>query len=230
MASEYFRAIRRHLYFGVAVLTAGSVGATIGFMLAGVVTAFYGWGLIVQNSRRNANKLNMLVDAIANNDFSLKFSGRHLSFDERTINSALNRMADILRHEKINTAQREQFYSLILNCVKTGIVAIDERGYVVQTNDEALKTLNMNVFTHLRQLNRIDPQLETTLANIEPGERKHISLMNGTRETHLIVRTSKTVHVLRFLKRLLRRLRARYDATFSRRQFQDRVYHIGHID
>ena len=40
----------------------------------------------------------------------------------------------------------------------------------------------------------------------------------------------KTAHVLRFLKRLLRRLRARYDATFSRRQFQDRVYHIGHID
>lgn len=199
MVSEVFRAVKRHLLFGISMLVIGCfltewcvIQHKFLLGLFSVFLIIYGIVLIIIHSRRNVRKLGFLIDAIANNDFSMKFSGRFLTTEEQTVNESLNKISDILRLEKINTAQREQYYSIIINSVKTGIVAIDDRGYVVQTNDEALRILGLTVFTHIRQLNRIDIQLESMLNSILTNERRHISFTNGNRETHLIVRVSNT--------------------------------------
>lgn len=60
---------------------------------------------------------------------------------------------------KSETAQQEKYYELILDCVNTGILVLNDNGAVYQKNSEALRLLGLNVFTHVSQLNRVDPRL-----------------------------------------------------------------------
>ena len=104
----------------------------------------------------NAKNLLFLLDAIENNDTSIHFSEDVMGKNQLLVNRALNRVAHILYQVKHETAQREKYYELILDCVNTGIVVFNDRGAVYQKNREALRLLGLEVFTHVRQLERTD--------------------------------------------------------------------------
>jgi nitrogen fixation/metabolism regulation signal transduction histidine kinase len=75
----------------------------------------------------------------------------------------VNRTARILHNVKSETAQREKYNELILDCVNTGIIVLNDNGAVYQKNNEALRLLGLEVFTHVRQLSRVDAHLTDTL-------------------------------------------------------------------
>ena len=63
-----------------------------------------------------------------------------------------------------------------MNQVNTGIIVEDDKGNIFQTNNEALRLLGLTVFTHARQLGRIDENLERLISDVRPGEKHQISL------------------------------------------------------
>lgn len=97
-----------------------------------------------------------MLDAIENNDTAIHFSETDGTEDNRLVNRSLNRVARILHNVKSETAQREKYYELILDCVNTGIIVLNDNGAVYQKNNEALRLLGLEVFTHVRQLSRVD--------------------------------------------------------------------------
>ena len=99
--------------------------------------------------RHHVRKVLFMLDAIENNDNAIHFSETENTADARLVNRALNRVAHILYNVKSETAQQEKYYELILDCVNTGILVLNDNGAVYQKNSEALRLLGLNVFTHV---------------------------------------------------------------------------------
>ena len=113
--------------------------------------------------KRNAQKVAFMFDAIDNSDYAFK----------------------------AEAIQKEKYYELIMNQVNTGIIVEDDKGNIFQTNNEALRLLGLTVFTHARQLGRIDENLERLISDVRPGEKHQISFINERGTVHLSVRVSE---------------------------------------
>ena len=140
--------------------------------------------------RHHVRKVLFMLDAIENNDNAIHFSETENTADARLVNRALNRVAHILYNVKSETAQQEKYYELILDCVNTGILVLNDNGAVYQKNTEALRLLGLNVFTHVSQLNRVDPRLSSLLANCRPGDKLQMPFNNERGTVNMSVRVS----------------------------------------
>lgn len=140
--------------------------------------------------RKHVQKVLFMLDAIENNDNAIHFPEIKESSDTRLVNAALNRVARILYNVKNETAQQEKYYELILECVNTGIVVLNDNGAVYQKNSEALRLLGLSVFTHVSQLNRIDAHLARTLTDCQPGDKQQVPFNNERATVHLSIRVS----------------------------------------
>lgn len=145
--------------------------------------------------RRHTRRVLFLLDAIENNDNTLHFAEGGDYDDDRLVNRALNRVAHILYNVKAETAQREKYYELILDCISTGVLVLNDNGAVYQKNGEALRLLGLNILTHVSQLNRVDARLARTIASCRPGDRLQAAFSNERATVNLSVRVSDiTVH------------------------------------
>ena len=140
--------------------------------------------------RRHTRKVLFMLDAIENSDTSVHFSETDGTEDNRLVNRSLNRVARILHNVKSETAQREKYYELILDCVNTGIIVLNDNGAVYQKNNEALRLLGLEVFTHVRQLSRVDAHLTDTLTACRPGDKFQAAFGNERGTVNLSVRVS----------------------------------------
>ena len=149
----------------------------------------------VRDYRRHTRKLLFLLEAIENNDTSIRFTepGRHDKEPEHSVNEALNRLATMLHRIKQQTAQQEKYYELILECAGSGILVINRRGDICQKNSEALRLLSMEVLTHLDQLNRISPPLSQQLHNCCGGDILQASYSNRQGEVTLAIHVRQII-------------------------------------
>ena len=109
--------------------------------------------------RTHVKQVLFMIDALENNDNSFHFPEEYGTPESRQINQALNRVGHILYNVKAETAQQEKYYELILDFVSTGLLVLNDNGAVYQKNKEALRLLGLNIFTHIRQLSKVDATL-----------------------------------------------------------------------
>jgi Signal transduction histidine kinase involved in nitrogen fixation and metabolism regulation len=189
--------ILKQLSVLLILLTTATVFATIAAIenrwlwFAIAVTA---WVIIFfamkKKYRRNAQKVAFLFDSIDNGDQAFRYAEQGVSSTDKMVNMSLNRIYKILFQTKSEIVQKEKYYELIMNSVNTGIVVIDDRGYVFQTNNEALRLLGVNVFTHVSQLMKIDETLAETIRDIHAGEKHQASFTNERGTRHLLLQVS----------------------------------------
>ncbi|MBQ8672612.1 MAG: ATP-binding protein [Bacteroides sp.] len=151
-----------------------------------VVAAWWQYALY----RSNARKVLFMLDAIENNDSSIHFGEETTNRDEQLVNKALNRMMQILCHVKSETVQQEKYYEIILDCISTGVLVINEEGAVYQKNNELLRLLGMEIFTHVRQLARVDNELMEAVMHCRPGNKLQTTFSNERGTVSLAIRVS----------------------------------------
>ena len=151
---------------------------------------FYAVRLMKSLYHRNAEKVAFILDAIDNSDHTVKYDENPLYSSDRLVNASLNRITQILFQAKMDAVQKEKYYELIMNSVSTGILVIDDRGYVFQTNNEALRLLGLSVLTHCTQINRVDEKLGELITHIQAGAKQQISFNNERGAVHLSIRVS----------------------------------------
>lgn len=179
------------------IWAAVTVGTVIflqnGFVVFSVI-AVIAWVVLLraiyQTSRRNVKKVALMFDSIDNADYAFKFATDHGSSDDLLVNTSLNRMIQILLRARSDAMQKGKYYELIINSVNTGIIVLDEKGNVYQTNREVLRLFGLSVFTHVSQLRRIDAKLEQLIESIQPGGKNQISFPNERGIIHLSVHAS----------------------------------------
>ncbi|MBQ8521205.1 MAG: GHKL domain-containing protein [Bacteroides sp.] len=140
--------------------------------------------------RHNNQKIAFLLDAIENNNPAVHFYEKVRDDESSQVNRMLNRIARILYNVKIETAQREKYYELILDFVETAIVVLNDAGAVFQKNKKAMQLLGMDIFTHVRQLSRVSDILEIALTEANPGERLQVDYPTERGTMSLLLRVS----------------------------------------
>ena len=147
----------------------------------------------LQLYKQHARKVLFFLDAIENNDTSIHFAEDSSTPDSRLVNHAINRVAQILYQVKTETAQQEKYYELILNCVDTGIIVLNDKGVVCQKNNGALHLLGTDILTHIVQLERIDKKLANLLKNCHAGNKLQVPICNERGTRNLAVHVSEIV-------------------------------------
>ena len=144
--------------------------------------------------RAHTRKVLFLLEALENDDASVHFVETEANRDNRLVSQALNKVAQILYKVKNETAQQEKYYELILECVNTGILVLNDNGAVYQKNSEALRLLGMEVFTHVRQLERVDSHLMEVVTACRPSDKLQAVFSNERGTVNLSIRVSD-IHV-----------------------------------
>lgn len=147
------------------------------------------WAVKLYNTQ--TRKVIYMLEALENNDSGLRFSEAEGTWSNRIINELINKVSNILNEAKSETIQQEKYYELILSCINTGIVVLNDSGYVFQKNNEALRLLGLEVFTHIRQLEKIDPLLMERIADARPGDTSQLAFANERGNIHLSIRVSE---------------------------------------
>ncbi|MDO5570208.1 MAG: ATP-binding protein [Bacteroidales bacterium] len=132
--------------------------------------------LIIKSYVVQLKKLNILLDAVENNDFSFHFPETKIDNYEAQINYIFNRMRKILSQTKSEIVEKEKYYSIILDKVSTGIIVIDKNGFVSQINEAALSLISLPVLTHINQLKKIDNSFTQIVKELTPGVTRKITL------------------------------------------------------
>lgn len=158
--------------------------------VTGAGFAFY---LLYKHYTRYLRKITFMFEAIENDDFAFKFPAASLSSGDNLFSHTLNRIKDLLLKAKADAAEKEKYYEIILNCVNTGILVLNEKGDIFQHNNEALRLLGLTVLTHVSQLKNIDEELPRLLGSVKPGEKKQTSIRNERGTVCLSVRASEII-------------------------------------
>ncbi len=140
--------------------------------------------------RHHTRQVLFMIDALENNDNAFHFPEEQDTAENRQINRALNRVGHMLYNVKAETAQQEKYYELILDCVNTGLLVLSDSGAVYQKNNEALRLLGLNVFTHIRQLSRIDTGLMELISSCRAGDKIQTTFANERETVNLSIRIS----------------------------------------
>ena len=182
------------LLFFLVLATVGGVAAfyaerySMGVLcaLAMVVSAI----LLLRLYFYNTRKITFMFNAIESGDFSFRFSETEYISCDRAFNQSLNRLKELSLKTRNEIREQEQYYELILSHVITGVVVIDEKGNVFQTNHEALRLLGMPVFTHIHQLYRVDEALPALFQELRSGDTQSVTVHTERGTAHLALQAS----------------------------------------
>ena len=141
--------------------------------------------------RLHIKQVLFMIDALENNDSAFRFPEESGTPESKQINRALNRVGHILYNVKAETAQQEKYYELILDFVSTGLLVLNDNGAVYQKNKEALRLLGLNVFTHVRQLSKVDATLMEKIENCCSGDKLQVVFHNERGTVNLSIRVSE---------------------------------------
>lgn len=132
-----------------------------------------------------------LLNALENGDYSFRFSSTKLSIREKEFNKTLNRIKEILTNARKEVIENEKFLSLIVESVSTGIIIMDENGYINTVNKATLDILGLPVFTHVNQLSFINVDLPNHLKNMNPDDSFQIPVINERENYQVSLKLSK---------------------------------------
>jgi len=134
--------------------------------------------LIRYVNRTNTILTNFFI-AVSNSDTMLSFKRKHAGKSFTTLYDQLDRINNHVQQVKIDLNNQENFNKLIINQVNIGIIVIDDNGSVKLLNDAVFKLLDLQVFTHLKQLNKILDGFDELILKIEPESQKIIRVVIG---------------------------------------------------
>lgn len=175
----------RHVVTAASLLTVGT-GASVWLFTAklypyavlAVLVVIWAFSRLLRLYTKSVRKATFMFNAIENDDFAFVFNEDPSKVDDVVLNVALNRIKDILTDAKHWVIEREKYYELIMESVRTGIVTINDVGNVHQVNSEALRIFGLPVLTHINQFKLIDPGITTAMFNIRPGEKQQLTFAN----------------------------------------------------
>ncbi|MCB8964790.1 MAG: ATP-binding protein [Bacteroidales bacterium] len=121
-------------------------------------------------------KLNLFFEAIKNNDSALIFQADSSNKTLKNLSSRLNQVNRQIQQLKIDNQQKEQYFRTLLENVATGIITFNSKGFVLHANSAAKRMLQLEVLTHIKQMEKVDSKLFQTVQHIKPNERKLVSL------------------------------------------------------
>src|SRR5574344_2958075 len=169
----------------------GGLKGTYSVMTLSISVLLFSIYKLISLYLKTYQKVHFLLKAIKNSDYTFKFAENVSGRNDRFLNYALNEIRQILSDAKVRAIEKEKYYELILNSVKTGVVTINSAGNVYQTNKEGLRVIGLEVFTNINQLSVISEPLRDAFASIKAGEKKNVVVTNEFGEKNISMMASE---------------------------------------
>lgn len=139
-------------------------------------------------------KITYFFDAVENNDSTLHFPEKIKDKNIQDLNKSLNRVNALIQEVKLKNKEQEQYYSVLLEQVPTGIIVINKNGNILQANSSAKKLLNYETLTHIVQLKKVDENLYQSLKVLNEGGRHQLVYVQYKNHiTQLALRSNKFI-------------------------------------
>lgn len=135
-------------------------------------------------------RINYFFEAIKNEDFSLTFPAHKKDKIIRELNQHLTEVNEQIQRIQMKNHQQEQYFRALIEHVGTGILTYDENGFVIHANMALKKILGLEQFTHLKQLEKVDPRLAQVLPQIQQQGQKLISFTNKHGKVNISIKAS----------------------------------------
>jgi nitrogen fixation/metabolism regulation signal transduction histidine kinase len=193
-----FKSIQYRLYFYTALLVLAVAGTTVclvtrEYLFVGLSVALivFCFARLEKCYRRYNQNFNFLLNALENGDYTFHFSETKLSLREKEMNMMMNRIREILTSARKEVIENENFLSLILESISTGIMIVDDRGIVHRVNRTALNMLGLSVFPHLNQLRAINETYPELFSRLKNGDNVRITLTTEREELQISLQVSQ---------------------------------------
>ncbi len=177
---------------------AGTVAMTLGIYTMSVALIVTGGALYVLSvciffrmRWQLKERCRLMIEAIRNKDYSFRLPVQGMAGGERILQDTLNLFGEMIGDQIQQMEQREHFYKRILSDINSGIVILNEKDSVMQTNPAAAKLLGLPVLSTLNQLERYGKDVPQMLLTLGPGERCNLHLPTPTGESQLLIRASE---------------------------------------
>jgi len=135
-------------------------------------------------------KVSFFFDAVTNEDTTLHYSESVRTKSLLALHTSLNRLNKHISEIKIKNEHNERFFREMLKYSATGLIAVDENGYIEQINDSALEIIGFPHIEHMDLLKQKNSELYEQMMLITPSEGRTIKLLVGTELRSLSVKVS----------------------------------------
>lgn len=172
----------------VRLLIFSLLGITLGFLISSqewslsIVICLMMIGSIVEliyYFNAVTRKITFFFDAVRNEDSTLHFPENTKDKSFKSLNVSLNRLNELITDIKIRNENNELFFRQLLKYSSTGILVVDENGYVDLINDAALEMLQLTNLAHVDLLKQKNPEVFENLQHLKPGQSNMIRIFDG---------------------------------------------------
>lgn len=179
--------IERQFLFTFIVLT--------GFLLFQVVFLF-------RYLRKSDRQLSLFVQAISDQDFTLKFDGGKKPTPYRDLNEAFNTIIEQYRSVTMEKESQSFLIHHLLQAIPAGIVVLNEEGRVLLRNRAIERLLALKNVKSLEEIRMVEPDFyKQVLRSGLPGTYVHqVSTPQGQKKYSVSV---KTFHLFNSLHKLI---------------------------
>jgi len=124
-------------------------------------------------------KVTFFFDAVTNEDTTLHYSEHNQTRSLRALHQSFNRLNKHIADIKIKNEHNEKFFHEMLKSSATGLLAVDEKGYIEQINDSALDFIGLPHISHVDLLKQKNYELHEQMMLITPGQSHTIKVLHG---------------------------------------------------
>jgi nitrogen fixation/metabolism regulation signal transduction histidine kinase len=178
-----FRSFERGILFLILLIILCSVG--LGWALfSGRVHLSILLGLIVCMEavflyywmNRTHKEILFFFKALENDDTALRYTASRKSKLIDELHGYLNTLNAGLQETKMEAELREQYFSLILENLSSGLLVVSKTGFVNHINNEALRLLQVPRLTHIKALAAKNKKLYTRIKHLRSLETSEITI------------------------------------------------------
>ncbi|HEY4784856.1 MAG TPA: ATP-binding protein [Bacteroidales bacterium] len=137
--------------------------------------AAFVWNVIYTINSVN-RKISFFFDAVRNEDTTLHFPENVSDRSVRRLNQSFNKVNAMISEIKLRNEHNERFFREIMERSATGLIAVDEKDYVVLANESALNFIGLPHISVLSLLKQKKPELHEALQQIQPGQGRTIKI------------------------------------------------------
>lgn len=135
-------------------------------------------------------QISFFIQAIKNDDTTLRFPIKTGSIIINDLHNSLNELNVILQQTKVRSQIRERYFSEILQHIGTGVLVLNEKGFITEVNPAALDLFGIQNLTHITQIDRIDPKFKQELQQLVGSNKQVITLRKGNEPIQIVTRCS----------------------------------------
>lgn len=132
-------------------------------------------------------------DAIKNEDSTLSFPKTTNNKIIQELNQSLLKVNKQIQQIYVETQQQEHYFQALLEHAATGMFTFNKKGFILHSNNLLKRLFNVDVLTHINQLERIDTKLYQVVKDIQPSEQRLVTLNNQSGTIQLLIKSNSFI-------------------------------------